>query len=36
MDESGFVAAAPCDTEALLGSVAQGAVAKGVKDVKGA
>ena len=36
VDEEGFATAAPCKTEALLGSVAQGAIAEGVDDVEGA
>jgi hypothetical protein len=35
MDEEGFVALAPCKTEALLGSIARGAVVEGVNNVEG-
>jgi hypothetical protein len=36
MDEEGFVVATPCETEALLGSIAWGVVAEGVDDVEDA
>jgi hypothetical protein len=37
VDEEGFAAvAAPCETEALLRSVARGAVVEGIDDVEGA
>jgi hypothetical protein len=36
VDGKGFAAAAPCETEVLLGSVAQGAAVEGVDDVEGA
>jgi hypothetical protein len=35
MDEEGFAAPAPCKTEALLRSIARGAVVEGVDDVEG-
>jgi hypothetical protein len=35
VDEEGIAAPAPCKTEDLLGSVAQGAVVEGVDDVEG-
>jgi hypothetical protein len=35
-DEEGFIIPAPCKIEALLGSVARGAVAECVDDVQGA
>jgi hypothetical protein len=34
-DEEGFSIPAPCKTEALLGSVVQGAIVEGVNDVEG-
>jgi hypothetical protein len=36
VDGEGFATAAPCETEVLLGYVAQGAAAEGVDDVEGA
>jgi hypothetical protein len=36
VDEECFIVPAPCKTKALLGSVACGAIAEGVDDVKGA
>jgi hypothetical protein len=36
VDDEGFVAAAPCKTEVLLGSVAWGAAVEGVDDMEGA
>jgi hypothetical protein len=36
VDDEGFAAAAPCETEVLLGSVVWGAAAEGVDDVEGA
>jgi hypothetical protein len=36
VDEEGFAAVAPCETEALLGSVVQGAIAESVNDLEGA
>jgi hypothetical protein len=36
VDEKGFTVVGPCKIEALLGSVARGAIAKGVDDVEGA
>jgi hypothetical protein len=36
MDDEGFVAATPCETKVLLGSIARAAAAKGVDDVEGA
>jgi hypothetical protein len=35
MDKEGFAASAPYKTEALLGSVARGAIVEGVHDVEG-
>jgi hypothetical protein len=35
VDEEGFATPAPCKTEALLGSVAWGAVVEGVDDIEG-
>jgi hypothetical protein len=35
VDEEGFAAPAPCEIEALLGSVARGAVAEVVDDIEG-
>jgi hypothetical protein len=35
VDEEGFVAPTPCKIEALLGSVAWGAIVEGVDDVEG-
>jgi hypothetical protein len=34
VDEEGFATPAPCKTEALLGSIARGAVVEGVDDVE--
>jgi hypothetical protein len=36
VDDEGFAAAAPYETEVLLGSVVRGAAAKDVDDIKGA
>jgi hypothetical protein len=36
MDDEGFVAAAPYETEVLLRSIAWGAIAEGVNDMEGA
>jgi hypothetical protein len=36
VDEGGFTTAAPCKTEALLRSVAWGAIVEGVNNVEGA
>jgi hypothetical protein len=36
VDDKGFVAAAPYETEVLLVSIAWGAIAEGVDDVEGA
>jgi hypothetical protein len=36
VDEEGFASPTPYETEALLGSIARGAIAEGVNDVKGA
>jgi hypothetical protein len=33
--EEGFTAPTPCKTEALLGSIARGAVVEGVDDMEG-
>jgi hypothetical protein len=35
VDEEGFSAPAPCKIEALLGSIARGAVVEGVDDMEG-
>jgi hypothetical protein len=35
VDGEGFDAPAPCKTEALLRSIAQGAIVEGVDDVEG-
>jgi hypothetical protein len=35
VDAEGFTAPAPCKTEALLGSIARGAVVEGVNDMEG-
>jgi hypothetical protein len=35
LDGEGFAAPAPCKTEALLGSIARGAVVEGVDNVEG-
>jgi hypothetical protein len=36
MDDEGFAAAAPCETEVLLGFVARCTAAEGVDDINGA
>jgi hypothetical protein len=36
VDEEGLATAAPCETEALLGSVALVAIAEGIDDMEGA
>jgi hypothetical protein len=36
VDDKGFAAATPCETEVLLRSVVRGAIAEGVNDVVGA
>jgi hypothetical protein len=36
VDEEAFAAAAPCETEALLGSIAWDAIVEGVDNVEGA
>jgi hypothetical protein len=35
VEEEGFVVPAPCETGALLGSIARGAIAEGVNDIQG-
>jgi hypothetical protein len=35
VDKEGFTAPAPCKTEALLGSIAWGAIIEGVDDIEG-
>jgi hypothetical protein len=35
VNEEGFVVPVPCETEALLGSIARGAIAEGVDDMEG-
>jgi hypothetical protein len=35
VNEEGFVVPVPCETEALLGSIAWSAIAEGVDDVEG-
>jgi hypothetical protein len=35
VNEEGFIVPVPCETEALLGSIARGAIAEGVDDMEG-